>query len=77
MTKRILEDLKGEHYQIDFKHDEDESQLRKKFKLGNNIITDKIKEHDEDIDISEHEVQKFLLKFHTLMETVNSEENLE
>ena len=31
MAKRILEDLKGECYQIDFKRDEDESQLRVKF----------------------------------------------
>ena len=30
MAKRILEDLKIEHYQTDFKGDEDESQLRKK-----------------------------------------------
>ena len=77
MAKRILEDLKGEHYQIDFKHDEDESQLRKKIKLENDIIIDKIKEHYEDIDISEHEVQKFLVIFHSLMEAINSEENLE
>ena len=77
MAKRILEDLKSEHYQIVFKYDEDESQLRKKIKLENDIIIDKIKEHYEDIDISEHEVHKFLLIFHTLMETVNSEENLE
>ena len=33
MTKRIVEVLKGEHYQIHFKHDEDESQLRKKKKI--------------------------------------------
>ena len=77
MAKKILEDLKGEHYQIDFKHDEDESQLRKKIKVENDIIIDKIKEHYENIDISEHEVHKFLLIFHTLMEAVNSEENLE
>ena len=77
MAKRILEDLKGEHYQIDFKHDEDESQLRKKIKVENDIILDKIKEHYEDIDISEHEVHKFLLTFDTLMKAVNSEENLE
>ena len=77
MAKRILEDLRGECYQIDFKHDEDESQLRKKIKVENDIIIDKIKEHYEDIDISEHEVHKFLLIFHTLMEAVNSEENLE
>ena len=77
MAKRILEDLKSEHYQIVFKYDEDESQLRKKIKLENDIIIDKIKEHYEDIDISEHEVQKFLLIFHSLMEAINSEENLE
>ena len=77
MAKRILEDLKGECYQIDFKHDEDESQLRKKIKVENDIIIDKIKEYYKDIDISEHEVHKFLLIFHTLMEAVNSEENLE
>ena len=77
MAKRILEDLEGEHYQIDFKHDEHESQFRKKIKLENNIIIDKIKEHYKDIDISEHEVHKFLLIFHTSMEAINSEENLE
>ena len=41
MAKRILEDLKGGCYQIDFKHDEDENQLRKKIKVENNIIIDK------------------------------------
>ena len=51
--------------------------LEKKTKLENDIIIDKIKEHYEDIDISEHEVHKFLLIFHTLMEAINSEENLE
>ena len=29
---------------------------------------------EEDIDISEHEVHKFLLIFHTLVETINSDE---
>ena len=51
--------------------------LEKKIKLENDIIIDKIKEHYEDIDISEHEVYKFLLIFHNLMEAINSEENLE
>ena len=71
MAKRILEDFKGEHYQIDLKHDEDESQLRKKIKLENNIIIDKIKEHYEDIGISEHEVHKFLLIFQTILIHLN------
>ena len=34
----------------------------------------KIKEINEDIDTSEHVVHKFLLIFHTLVETINSEE---
>ena len=29
---------------------------------------------NEDVDISEHEVHKFLLIFHTLVETINSKE---
>ena len=61
MAKRLL-DLSNE-----------ESELRKKIKLENEIILDKIKE----IDISEHEVEKFLLIFHPLTETVNSEESLD
>ena len=77
MAKRILEDLKGEHYQIDFKHDDEENQVRKKIKPENDMIINKIKGSYEDVDISEHEVHKFLLIFHTLMEAVNSEENLE
>ena len=61
MAKRLL-DLSNE-----------ESELRKKIKLENEIILDKI----EEIDISEHEVAKFLLIFHLLMETANSEESLD
>ena len=48
-----------------------------KIRLENEIIIDKIKDFDEAINISKHEVQKFLLIFHTLMETVNSEEGLQ
>ena len=72
-----MEDLKGEHYEIDFKYDNEENQLRKKIKLENEKIINKIKDIEQDIDISEHEVQKFLLIFHTLMETVNSEQTQE
>ena len=41
------------------------------------MILDKIKDIDEEIDINEHKVEKFLLIFHTLIETVNSEEVLD
>ena len=65
MAKRLL-DLSNE-----------ESELRKKINLENEIILDKIKDINEEIDISEYEVEKFLLIFHLLMETVNSEESLD
>ena len=65
MAKRLL-DLSNE-----------ESELRKKINLENEIILDKIKDINEEIDISEYEVEKFLLIFRLLMETVNSEESLD
>ena len=73
MAKRTIEDSKIEDSEIDFKYDDEKDQLRKKIKLENEKIVSKIKEIDQGIDISEHEVQKFLLIFHTLMQTVNSE----
>ena len=45
--------------------------------MENQKILEKIKEINEDIDISEHEVHKFLLIFHTLVETINSQESRE
>ena len=42
--------------------------------MENQKILEKIKEINEDIDISEHEVHKFLLIFHTLPETINYQE---
>ena len=77
MAKRTIEDSKIEDSKIDFKYDDEEDQLRKKIKLENEKIVSKIKEIDQGIDISEHEVQKFLLIFHTLMQTVNSEQKQE
>ena len=77
MAKRTIEDSKSEDSEIDFKYDDEEKQLRKKIKLENEKIVSKIKEIDQDIDISEHEVHKFLLIFHTLIETVNSEQDQE
>ena len=56
---------------------DEESQLRKKIKPENEMILDKIRGIDEDININQDEVEKFLLIFHSLMQTVNSEEGLE
>ena len=48
--------------------------LERKLSQKTKKILDKIKEIEEDIAISEHEVHKFLLIFHTLIETINSEQ---
>ena len=74
MAKKSIEENFNEGSNSEFKYDDSENQPRKKIKLENPKILDKIKEIEEDIDISEHEVHKFLLIFHTLVETVNSEQ---
>ena len=74
MSKGSIEETYNEDSNSEFKYDDSEDQLRKKIKLENQKILDKIKEMEEDIDISEHEVHKFLLIFHTLVETINSDQ---
>lgn len=54
---------------------EEENNLRKKIKLENDLTRDKLKGINEELDIDQHEVGKFLLIFHLLMQSVNSEEN--
>ena len=44
--------------------------------LNENVI-ERIKEIDDEININEHEVNKFLLIFHSLFETVTSEETFQ
>ena len=74
MSKRSIEETNIESLNSEFEYDDSENQLRKKIKLENHKIFKKIKEINEDIDISEHEVHKFLLIFHTLVETISSQE---
>ena len=74
VAKRSIKETFNEVSSSEFKYDDSENQLRKKIKLENQKILDKIKKIEEDIDISKHEVYKFLLIFHTLVETVNSEQ---
>ena len=50
--------------------------LKKRIKLKNEVILDIIKDINEDFNIDELEVQKFLLIFHTLMKVVSSDEGL-
>ena len=77
MPKRSVEETNNESLTSEFKYDNSDYQLRKRTKLEHEKILSKIKETNEEIDISEHEVYKFLLIFHTLVETVNSAETLE
>ena len=51
--------------------------LEKKSKLENEIILDKVKDIDKNINIYQQELEKFLLIFHSLMQTVDSEEDLD
>ena len=45
--------------------------LRKKIKAENNFILSKAKRINESIDLTDHEVNKFLIIFHTLLDTVD------
>ena len=74
MAKKSIEENFNEGSNSEFKYDDSENQPRKKIKLENPKILDKIKEIEEDIDISEHEVDKFLIIFHTFVETINSDQ---
>ena len=74
MAKRFIKETINEDSNSEFKYDDSENQLRKNIKLENQKILDKIKEIEKDIDTSEHEVHNVLLIFHTLVETVNSEQ---
>ena len=48
---------------------DDGASLAKKIKLEHKLISDKIYKNHPDIDISEHEIHKFLLIFSLLLET--------
>ena len=69
MSKRSIEETAT--------FDNSNEQLRKKIKLQNQKIIEKVKEINEDIDINEHEVHKLLLIFHSLFEIVTSEQAIE
>ena len=73
MSKRSIEETAT----TEFSFDDSNEQLRKKIKLQNQKIIEKVKEINEEIDINEHEVQKFLLIFHSLFEIVTFEQAIE
>ena len=51
--------------------------LEKKIKLEHEYIMEKVQDIIENIDISDDEVNKFLIIFHTLMESIDSDETYE
>ena len=55
MSKRTIEETTT----TEFSFDNSNEQLRKKIKLLNDNIIERIKEIDNKIDVNEHEVQKF------------------
>ena len=73
MSKRTIEETKATEFSID----DSNEQLRKKIKLLNDNIIERVKEIDEEIDINEHQVDKFLLIFQSLFEIMTSEETSE
>ena len=73
MSKRTIEETTATEFSID----DSNEQLRKKIKLLNDNIIERVKEIDEEIDINEHEVDKFLLIFQSLFEIMTSEETSE
>ena len=60
MAKRLLDLSNGD------------SECRKKIKLENVLIWDKIKNVNKEFNVNQIEVEKLLLIFHVLMENVNS-----
>ena len=73
MSKRSIEETTT----TEFSFEDSNEQLRKEIKLQNQKIIEKVKEINEEIDINEHEAQKFLLIFHSLFEIVISEQAIE
>ena len=75
MSKRSIEEANNKISEPE--NSVSDNQLAKKIKLQQEKILLKIKETNEEIDIDEHEVYKFLLIFDTIIETINSQETLE
>ena len=73
MSKRTIEETTT----TEFSFDNSNEQLRKQIKLLHDNIIERVREIDEEIDINEHGVHKFLLIFHSLFEKVTSEETFE
>ena len=68
MSKRTTLDLK---LKKDDRTDDSSYNLRKKVKIEHNFIISRAKRVNEDLDLTDHEVNKFLIIFHTLLDTID------
>ena len=68
MSKRATLDLK---LKKDDRTDDPSLNLRKKIKIEHDFIISRTKRVNEDLDLSDHEVHKFLIIFHTLLDTID------
>ena len=55
----------------DDRPDEPNLNLRKKIKIEHDYIVGRAKRVNEDLDLTDHEVNKFLVIFHTLLDTID------
>ena len=68
MSKRATLDIE---LNKDDRTNDPSSNLRKKIKTEHDFFISKAKRINENIDLTDHEVNKFLIIFHTLLETVD------
>ena len=68
MLKRSIIDLK---LKKDDRTDDSSLNLRKKIKIEHDFIISRTKRVNEDLDLTDHEVNKFLVIFHTLLDTID------
>ena len=55
----------------DDRSDDPSASLRKKIKFEHDFIISRAKSVNENLDLTDHEVNKFLIIFHTLLETID------
>ena len=70
MSKRATLDLR---LKKDDRTDDPDLNLRKKIKIEHDFIISRAKRVNEELDLTDHEVNKFLIIFHTLLDTIDLE----
>ena len=68
MSKRVTLDL---NLKENDRTNDPSINLRKKIKIEHDFIISRAKRVNEELDLTDHEVNKFLIIFHTLLDTIN------